>query len=121
MTFELTDESQDWLAEVLMHHQEEARKRAVSLIQAGTRLETGCITSKTTARQKVRFHGRQVAAYRFIFCVLSGTVASFDEVVRHRCHNPLCINPDHLCLGSRAENKRDDWEAGSYGVDFDLL
>jgi hypothetical protein len=121
VTFVLTDESQDWLTDVLTNHEEEARKRALSLIEAGTRLETGCIVTKTTARQKVRFRGRQVAAYRFIYCVLTGTVASFDQVVRHRCHNPLCINPDHLTIGSRAENKRDDWEAGAYGVDFDLL
>jgi hypothetical protein len=52
---------------------------------------------------------------------MTQSVASFDEVVRHRCHNPLCINPDHLMLRSRADNKRDDWEAGAYGVGFSLL
>ena len=46
---------------------------------------------------------------------------SFAEVVRHRCHNRNCINPDHLDIGSRADNKRDDWENWANGVDFDFL
>lgn len=44
-----------------------------------------------------------------------------DNVIRHRCHNRLCINPDHLTIGSRADNKRDDWEFLANGVDFNLL
>ncbi|MCF1711164.1 HNH endonuclease [Tabrizicola sp. J26] len=119
--FILTDDGEDWFALILAEHIEEARKRANSLLDAGARLETGCIVSCTTARKKVRFHGRQVAAYRFIYCVLNETAIGFDTVVRHRCHNPLCINPEHLELGSRADNKHDDWEAAAYGVDFGLL
>ncbi len=43
------------------------------------------------------------------------------QVIRHRCHNRLCINPAHLEIGSRADNKRDDWDYEANGVDFDLL
>ena len=48
-----------------------------------------------------------------LFCLLSG--------IRHRCHNRLCINPEHLTIGNRADNKRDDWEYLANGVDFNLL
>ncbi|WP_121095621.1 HNH endonuclease [Roseinatronobacter ekhonensis] len=44
-----------------------------------------------------------------------------DEVVRHRCHNRRCINPEHLTLGSKADNKRDDWDYSANGVDFWIL
>jgi hypothetical protein len=69
----------------------------------------------------VRFRGKQDPAYRFIFCALNQEVLSFDGVVRHRCHNRLCINPEHLQKGTRADNQRDDWDNWANGVDHRYL
>ena len=115
------DESEAWFRDLLENHYEEARQRALSLLDDCTTQPNGCITTPTTAPRKVKFHGRQVTAYRFIHCVLNHEIASEDHVVRHRCHNRLCVNPQHLTLGSQADNKRDDWEYWAGGVDFDLL
>lgn len=69
---------------------------------------------------KTCFKGRQTAAARFILCVHTQTVAGLDEVARHRCHNPLCINPDHLELGSQADNRQDDFDREAGGVSHEL-
>jgi hypothetical protein len=38
-------------------------------------------------------------------------------VVRHKCHNRLCCNPDHLEIGTQADNVNDMWtrEGGPKG------
>ena len=119
--FEYADESQQWFSVVFANHLEEARSRAFSLVAEGSLTETGCIETPTLAARKVRFMGRQLPAYRFIFCVLHEVRAGYDDVVRHRCNNRRCINPGHLEIGSRGENLQDEREFAANGVDFSLL
>lgn len=49
------------------------------------------------------------AAYRFL-------VAEIPEggVVRHKCDVPLCVNPDHLELGTHKDNVRDKMSRGRH-------
>jgi hypothetical protein len=115
------DPSQERWQDIHANHKEEARQRAFALITAGTLLDTGCIVTDTAAVRKVRFKGNQYAAYRFIYCALNDATPSFEEVIRHRCHNRRCINPAHLEIGSRADNKHDDWDYHANGVDYALL
>ncbi len=119
--FEYEDESQQWFAAVLKDHEEEARSRVFALIAEGTAADTGCIETPTLDPRKVRFRGGQVAAYRFIFCVLNGVAAGYDDVIRHRCNNKRCINPDHLEVGSRGDNLLDEREFSANGIDYGLL
>ncbi len=119
--FEYADESQQWFASILSSHLEEARSRALSLVAEGTVAETGCIETPTIDARKVRFKGRQMPAYRFIFCILNEFKAGYDDVVRHRCNNRRCINPEHLEIGSRGENLQDERDFSANGVDFNLL
>lgn len=49
--------------------------------------------------------------HRIIYEQCFGLIPS-GQVVRHRCDNRLCINPEHLVLGSRRDNMMDFQERG---------
>jgi len=115
------DDSEAWFREVFENHLEEARQRVSSLLGEAEEDENGCLVTDTVKPRKLRFHGRQIDAYRFIYCIRNGEIASRDHFIRHRCHNRRCINPRHLQIGSAADNKHDDWEHWAYGTDFDYL
>ncbi|SFO43153.1 HNH endonuclease [Roseovarius lutimaris] len=121
MSYLLIEPTERWLADVIRNHHEEALKRVSALLQNATETPEGCLVTPGPSRRKVRFRGHQTRAYRLIYAVTHSEVLTFDDVVRHRCHNGLCINPDHLEVGTRADNKHDDWEVAAYGVDFDML
>lgn len=53
-------------------------------------------------------HGR---LHRFVLAMEIGPLPK-DMVVMHICDNPPCINPNHLRLGTHAENKLDSVRKG---------
>ena len=106
--FTMKDRSQLWYDLILEHHPEEAERRVVELL-AGTKEDAyGCMVTATTGPKRVRFQGGSDRAYRFVLSVHSNYAPSTDELVRHRCHNRLCVNPDHLQFGSRLDNWLDE-------------
>ena len=65
-----------------------------------------------------------------IFCVtapktmkahrISAELAGKDitQVVRHTCHNPACVNPDHLVSGTQTDNMKDMYQAGRARIGY---
>lgn len=72
---------------------------------------------------RFRYKGRMVLAHRLEYCKANNLDLQDIEglVVRHKCDNPQCINPEHLEIGTQADNIRDMNERGRqanvHGVD----
>jgi hypothetical protein len=70
----------------------------------------GCIAGKIDGVRYVK-QGRQILAHRASWILHYGAIPVGEgyhgTVVRHKCDNPLCVNPEHLELGTQKDNVDD--------------
>lgn len=62
---------------------------------------------------QIWFEGRTRKVPRLAYTTWIGPVPT-ELMVRHRCDNPPCINPDHFELGTGFDNMRDKMERGRH-------
>jgi len=60
----------------------------------------------------LNYEGKSTLAHRFSF-LLHGGIIPENHVVRHKCRNRNCVNPDHLETGTYTENNRDKVRDGT--------
>lgn len=77
--------------------------------------ENGCFncTSHSSCRGGYkRIHvskEKHILVHRFVYEQCFGEIPD-GLIVRHKCDNPECINPEHLTLGTYKDNMRDKYE-----------
>ncbi len=62
----------------------------------------------------VSLGGKTIGAHRLAWALHNGADPA-GKVVMHTCDNPPCVNPEHLVLGTRAENRSDMMSKGRHG------
>ena len=86
----------------------------------GCWLWTGGTRGRGTLQYGSAWHqGKNVGAHRlsWIFCngFLPSHLGLNKAEVCHKCDTPLCVNPDHLFIGTRSDNMQDKIKKGRCG------
>lgn len=64
-------------------------------------------------RIRLKRNGRMTPLYRIAYEGRFGGIPD-GLVIRHECDNPACFNPDHLTVGTQADNVRDSIDRGRH-------
>lgn len=81
----------------------------------------GCWTWNASLRSKgygaFKFKGKVVLAHRFSWIFHNGDIPDGLSVC-HKCDNPICVNPNHLFLGTHSDNMKDAFNKKRLNINF---
>lgn len=71
-----------------------------------------------TGYARAQYKGKQILAHRLAYCLANDLEPEQIKgvVIRHRCDNPSCVNPEHLEPGTQADNLHDMTKRGRRAI-----
>lgn len=88
---------------------------SIPVTECGCWIWTGVILR--SGYGEIQIGGRKYRAHRIAFDTFVRKLGD-DEIVRHTCDTPPCINPTHLRAGTQGDNMRDMFAKGRRSNDF---
>jgi hypothetical protein len=89
--------------------------RLSSMSDSGCCIWQGTVT-KSTGYGEIKINGRKTTAHRAIWFAHRGEIP-VGMVIMHSCDNRLCVNMEHLSVGTYGDNSRDMARKGRGGFD----
>lgn len=103
-----------WWLETRRHHGVELGHRVDELIKQGVKAANGCIElGSPDCPARLQWRKRRLRVYELVAWSEANEVPTLGQVVRHLCNNRACINPEHLAIGTQAQNLFDERQAKS--------
>ena len=64
----------------------------------------------------IKYNKKVIDAHRLSYIIKFGEINNSKLFVCHKCDNTLCVNPNHLFLGTHSDNMKDAFQKGKLNI-----